>query len=233
MYDAEFDDKTWSFGTSGWLWQSNKLMYDRFTNTLWHSLTGEPVIGELVGSGLKAPMLPVTVLAWEEWAARYPGSTVLSLDTGHRRPYLAPGEPGSAYYEYFSSPGKMFPTFEDDERLPVKDRVLGLTFDDVARAYPVDSVTEQGVINDRVGGQDVLVTGLPGAGAVRAFDPQGRTFGKRDDGGELVDEDGGLWSIEERGLVSSDGSVTLPRLPARELFWFAWTAFFPETELYR
>ena len=94
MYDAEFDDKVWSFGTSGWLWQSNKLMYDRFTNTLWHSLTGEPVIGELAGSDLRPPMLPVTVLSWEEWVARYPDSTVLSLDTGHRRTYNAPGQPG-------------------------------------------------------------------------------------------------------------------------------------------
>ena len=66
-------------------------MYDRFTNTMWHSLTGEPVIGELVGSGLRPPTLPVTVLTWEQWLEEFPDSTVLSLDTGHRRNYFKPG----------------------------------------------------------------------------------------------------------------------------------------------
>ena len=127
----------------------------------------------------------------------------------------------------------MFPTFEEDERLPFKDRVLGLSFGEVARAYPVEVVTARRVINDQVGSQAALLVGVPGAGAVRAFDPQGNTFTPGKETREVVDQDGGVWLIEEDGLVSVDGSLRLPRLPARELFWFAWTAFFPHTELYR
>ncbi len=208
-------------------------MYDRFTNTMWHSLTGEPVIGELVGSGLRAPTLPVTVLTWEQWVAEHPDSTVLSLDTGYRRSYLAPGEPGSAYYNYFRDPGKMFPTFVDDERLQIKDRVLGLSFDEQARAYPVSLVTERQVVNDRVGDQSVVLVGIPGAGAVRAYDPQGNVFTPGANPDEVVDQHGGVWLVREEGLFGADNELTLPRLHGRELFWFAWTAFFPSTDLYQ
>ena len=207
-------------------------MYDRFTNTMWHSLTGEPVIGELVGSGLRPPTLPVTVLTWEQWLEEFPDSTVLSLDTGHRRNYFKPGVPGSAYYEYFRDPGKMFPTFEDDDRMEIKDRVLGLSFGGQERAYPVGLVTEQRVINDRLGDQSVVLVGIPDAGAVRAYDPQNNVFTPGENLDEIVDQDGGVWLVREDGLFNAESDSTLPRLHGRELFWFAWTAFFPATELY-
>ena len=207
-------------------------MYDRFTNTMWHSLTGEPVIGELVGSGLRPPTLPVTVLTWEQWLEEFPDSTVLSLDTGHRRNYFKPGVPGSAYYEYFRDPGQMFPTFEDDDRMEIKDRVLGLSFDGHERAYSVGLVTERRVINDRLGDQSVVVVGIPDAGAVRAYDPQDNVFTPGDNLDEVVDQDGGVWLVREDGLFNAESDSTLARLHGRELFWFAWTAFFPSTDLY-
>ena len=207
-------------------------MYDRFTNTMWHSLTGEPVIGELVGSGLRPPTLPVTVLTWEQWLEEFPDSTVLSLATGHRRNYFKPGVPGSAYYEYFRDPGQMFPTFEDDDRMELKGRVLGLSFDGQERAYPVGLVTERRVINDRLGDQSVVLVGIPDAGAVRAYDPQDNVFTPGDNLDEVVDQDGGVWLVREDGLFNAESGLTLARLHGRELFWFAWTAFFPSTDLY-
>ena len=207
-------------------------MYDRFTNTMWHSLTGEPVIGELVGSGLRPPTLPVTVLTWEQWLEEFPDSTVLSLDTGHRRNYFKPGVPGSAYYEYFRDPGQMFPTFEDDDRMELKGRVLGLSYDGQERAYPVGLVTERRVINDRLGDQSVVLVGIPDAGAVRAYDPQDNVFTPGDNLDEVVDQDGGVWLVREDGLFNAESGLTLARLHGRELFWFAWTAFFPSTDLY-
>ena len=184
-------------------------MYDRFTNTMWHSLTGEPVIGELVGSGLRPPTLPVTVLTWEQWLEEFPDSTVLSLDTGHRRNYFKPGVPGSAYYEYFRDPGQMFPTFEDDDRMEIKDRVLGLSFDGHERAYSVGLVTERRVINDRLGDQSVVVVGIPDAGAVRAYDPQDNVFTPGDNLDEVVDQDGGVWLVREDGLFNAESDSTL------------------------
>lgn len=67
-----------TFGTSGLLYRSNKLMYDRQTYTLWSNLTGEPVVGRLAPSPVRLEILPATVTTWEEWRSDSfprPGST--------------------------------------------------------------------------------------------------------------------------------------------------------------
>jgi hypothetical protein len=61
--------ETYTFGSSGFLFRSNKLMYDRETRTLWNQLTGEPVLGKLVGTGIKLDLLPVVLTSWEPWQA--------------------------------------------------------------------------------------------------------------------------------------------------------------------
>ena len=232
MYDAEFDGKVWDFGTSGFLFQSNKLMYDRQTNTLWHSLTGEPVIGPLAESDLRLELLPMTVATWSDWLELHPDSTVLSLDTGFDRDYLPPSEPGSAYFEYRNSPDQLFLTFNVDDRLPEKAMVTGVQFGDQARAYPIDLLAEELVVNDTVGGKDLVIVGHPTAGGARVYESQGVLFTPGEVPLEVLDQTGGSWRVEEESLVSEDGSRALPRLPARDLFWFGWTAFFPLTDLY-
>ena len=71
-----------SFGTSGMLYHSNKLMYDRGTKSLWHQFLGEPVVGHLAGSGTKLDLIPVTLTTWIDWLAIYPDTTVLDIKTG-------------------------------------------------------------------------------------------------------------------------------------------------------
>ena len=126
MYDAQLDGEDVTFGTSGFLYQNNKLMYDRPTDTLWHSLTGEPVVGELAHSGVKVDRFPVTHTTWERWLELHPDTTVVSLDAGFERQYFPPSEPGSAYYEYRASTEAMFPVFSVDDWLPEKDMVVGI-----------------------------------------------------------------------------------------------------------
>lgn len=232
MYDAEIEGENWTFGTSGFLYQSNKLMYDRRTNTLWHSLTGEPVIGPLAEPGRKLKQLPVDVMRWSDWLEAYPDSTVLSLDTGFIRSYLAPKHPGSAYFSYRNNPNRLFPTFVTDDRLPDKADVLGLEFDGAAKAYPIELLERELVVNDILGGQEVAVVGRATAGAARAYERMGLTFTPGKAAGEIVDNNGQAWTITDEALVSADGSRSLSRLPSRELFWFGWSAFFPLTEVY-
>ena len=64
MYSARIDGETTTFGTSGLLYRSNKVMYDRATNTLWHQFTGEPIIGPLADSGIRLPFYPVLLTTW-------------------------------------------------------------------------------------------------------------------------------------------------------------------------
>ena len=89
-----------TFGSSGFLYRSNKLMYDRQTDTLWHQLWGTPAFGPLVGSGIRLERLPVTLTTWEAWFTEHPDTKVMAFETGFVRDYGA----GVAYAEYFSSP---------------------------------------------------------------------------------------------------------------------------------
>ena len=66
MYSAKIDGEPTTFGTSGLLYRSNKLMYDRKTESLWSSLLGEPVIGLLADSEIKLAFFPVVLTTWEE-----------------------------------------------------------------------------------------------------------------------------------------------------------------------
>ena len=98
-------EKPFIFGSSGFLYRSNKLMFDRETKSLWNQFTGEPVVGPLASSGIKLKIRPVTITTWKAWKDDNPETKVLSLETGHIRDY----DSGVVYNEYFASPDLMFP----------------------------------------------------------------------------------------------------------------------------
>ncbi|MDG2286402.1 MAG: DUF3179 domain-containing (seleno)protein [Alphaproteobacteria bacterium] len=111
------------FGSSGFLYRSNKLMFDRQTDSLWNQFTGKPVPGALRNSGIALKIRPVVITTWKDWSARHPDTTVLSLDTGHRRDYGS----GVVYAAYFNSPDLMFPAgVKNEKRVLRKDYVFGI-----------------------------------------------------------------------------------------------------------
>jgi hypothetical protein len=77
------DGKLLDFGTSGKLYNSNLVMYDRQTNSYWPQALGEAVTGPLTGTKLQ--LVPVQLVAWRDWRAAHPGGKVLSRDTGASR----------------------------------------------------------------------------------------------------------------------------------------------------
>ena len=231
MYDSEIDGGDVEFGTSGFLYQNKKLMYDRTTYTLWHSLTGEPVVGKLANSGIVLNRHPVTVTTWAEWLESHPETTVVDIDTGYNRRYLDPKETGSAYYEYRASPKAMFPTFTVDGRIPEKDNVVGISSDNESTAFPVDVIIAERVINTTVGSTALVLIGHPETGVVGAFERGELEFALGENPREVVDDSGVIWTATDDALNSDDGR-SLPRIPARELFFFAWVAFFPGTDVY-
>jgi len=231
VYDSELNDEDVTFGTSGFLYQNNKLMYDRTTNSLWHSLTGEPVVGDLAESGTELEQYPVTVTTWSAWLELHPETTVVDIETGFRRRYLDPSEIGSAYFEYRASPDAMFPTFEVDGRLSEKDNVVGVSSNGESLAFPIDLVIAEGVINSVIDNVDLVVIGHPDRGLVGVFERDGLRFSRGDDASEIIDGSGMIWTIADGALESKDGR-SLALIPSRELFWFAWRAFFPQTKIY-
>ena len=217
-------------------------MYDRATNSLWHQFTGEAVVGLMAEVGFKLDFFPVVLTTWEEWIELHPDTTVLNIETGHYAGafYVPESNPRSIYYQYFNSSDTMFPVPTQDDRLAAKDIVLGVGIGGHYKAYPSEALQQDLVVNDVVGGNEIVVVGSIGSESARAYASQGRRF-KAPDGGqfdlgpitELVDGDGVTWLVTEDHLVNGDDAdQKLDRIPTHMSFWFGWFEFHPETELY-
>lgn len=221
------------FGTSGFLHQSNKLMFDRQTDTLWQSLTGEPVVGRLAHSGLQLEFLPVEFTTWADWRERNPDTSVLALEQGQRVEYLHPDDPNAVYSDYFSSPDVWFPPYLRSDEVEQKSRVYGVEVGNAAIAYPLDALREGEVVNDTVGIRDVVITFDPDSSLTRSYERGDRTFTRGPNPGELLDDSGVLWVEGEEGLAAQDGSGnSLDRVLGVESFWFGWFAFRPHSQVY-
>ncbi len=239
------DGNTYDFGSSGFLFRSNKLMYDRQTNTLWNQLTGEPVLGELADSGIQLGILPVVLTTWEEWLALHPDTLVVDIDTGFNRDY----RPGAAYGDYFAYDDTMFPVWQRNDRLQPKDQIYAVRINDVPRAYPIELLAAEKVVNDELGGEAIVLV-APGeilqiegeslrsgevtyeaGSAVRAYARGDHTFELGTDEGTLLDETGSAWQITEEALIGPGGEE-LHRLGGHLAYWFGWYAFFPNTSVY-
>lgn len=233
LYEGKVNGQVETFGTSGFLYQSNKLMYDRTTDSLWQQQTGKPVVGELVGSGIQLDVLPMTVTRWGDWIEEHPDTTVLDLEQGFRRTYYHPDDARAIYFEYFNGDDLLFPVWDQDTTLDAKTRVLGIRSGEAARAYIVEQVINEGVVNDELAGINLVIIGDEDSQAVRAFRSGERTFSPIGSEGEVIDENGVTWRVTEDALIPSDDSLDpLPRHTAQDVFWFGWTSFFPETELW-
>ncbi len=233
MYSTDINGETTEFGTSGMLYRSNKLMYDRATETLWHQFRGEPAVGPLAGSGIRLEILPNTLTTWMEWLAQHPDTTAISNDTGVYpvESYRPEADIGSIYFRYRANPGTMFPVAFRDESLPLKEQVFGLVFGGEARAYSRGALVQTPVLNDTVGSQDVVIVTVAGGGS-RAYGRAGKVFQFSAEG-QLVDDSGQQWRLLEDALENaSDPAQRLQRLPSRDAYWFGWYAFYPNTELY-
>ena len=242
MYSAKINGEPTTFGTSGMLYRSNKVMYDRLTNSLWNQLTREPVIGPLWDSGIKLDFFPVVLTTWAEWLQLHPDTTVLDQETGlYPAEFYVPEEdPQAIYYRYFNSPETMFPVPNRNDQLETKDVVLGVQLNDSYKAYPSEALRRNRIVNDVVGGEEILVMGSAASQGARAYYRGGRSFKlpSNDDGQSgipsvIVDDDGGTWEVTEEFLVNTaDQSEKLARIPTHMSFWFGWFQFHPDTELY-
>lgn len=225
LYETTVDGVNHEVGTSGFLYRSNKLMYDQATQSLWSTLKGTPVIGPLADQGIVLPRRAVVTTTWGEWKRRHPQTTVLSLDTGHARDY---GE-GVAYREYFATDELMFVVPEDDRRLKNKAEVFTLKGEgDETIAIAARFLKKNPIHHDEISGTRFVVL-TDRSGANRAYATSLR-FVQWDGDRAAVDESGTRWHLREAELRSDHGDA-LPRLAGQRAFWFGWRAAFPDTRL--
>ncbi len=206
LYDATAAGRIFEFGSSGFLFRSNKLMYDRQTKSLWNQLTGEPVIGKLVGSQIKLTVLPIVLTSWSEWRRQHPDTKVVDINTGHNRPYLV----GAPYGHYFGSPGTMFPVWNRSQALASKARVFAIQVDGQAKAYPLDELNlEGGVVNDTIGPQRIVVSYRDGVGQVPLPETWQKALSQGDRAGATMKLANDLTLEAARAVLKSRPSLVL------------------------
>jgi hypothetical protein len=228
VYAREIDGQEYTFGVSGKLIMNVLVMYDRQTSTYWSQLLGEAVEGPLEGTRLE--YLPSWQTTWAEWRARHPDT--LALDKGGTSSY-------DTYQGYYASDraGVLGQATRDD-RLYVKEWVVGVDWGGEQVAYPFSRLNDTPVVNDTVGGTDVLVVFNAGSatGIVfdRQVDGQALNFEQGGEGLTLVDvETGSTW--DGWNGVATAGPLegqTLTRVKSTSSFWFGWKDWYPDTRVY-
>jgi len=128
-FNAEIDNKGFEFGVSGLLYNSDVLLYDRQTGSLWSQILKTAVTGAMSGTRLNA--IPLAHTTWQDWLARHPETDVLSSETGYRRNYRVDPYPG-----YGRSGNLYFPVQEESRLYSRKAIVMGLEIDGDFKVYP-------------------------------------------------------------------------------------------------
>jgi len=128
-FEATINGRSYEFGVSGLLYNSDVLMYDRNTGSLWSQLMVQAVTGPMKGTRLQ--QLPLSHTSWQEWTERYPETRVLSNKTGYSRNYKV--DP----YPNYGRDGKLyFPVTHSSKKYRRKEIVMGLEIDGQFKAYP-------------------------------------------------------------------------------------------------
>jgi hypothetical protein len=151
VYDRNVNNKELTFGVSGLLYESNVLLYDHQTESLWSQLQEEAVTGAQTGTRLQA--VPSVTTTWKAWRTQHPHTLVLSTRTGFHRDYSR-----LPYEAYAKSPTTMFPVKHEDARLAAKDKVIGISIGEHHKAYPLKLFRERTEpVEDTVGKTNIKV----------------------------------------------------------------------------
>ena len=229
MYAREIDGQEFDFGVSGKLIRNVLVMYDRQTNSLWSQLIGESIEGEMIGTKLE--FVPSWMTTWSEWQSMHPDS--LALNKG----YAGARDPYEFSYYNTDRAGVIGETFRDD-RLEVKEFVVGVELQDDAIAYPYRFLNDEPIVNDTVGNHTLLVVFDADAANAAVFDRtiggQTLTFDMGESINRMVDQETGtVWDTFAGTAIEGElAGLQLERIKSTTSFWFGWKDFFPDTLVY-
>ncbi len=245
-YRREIRGVETTFGTSGSLFASALVMYDRATESLWTHFDGRAVVGLLAGEELE--IVPSPLMAWSEFRDAYPTGQVLDPTmTGFVRDYGR-----NPYFGYDDVGTDPFLFRGDvDARAAAKQRVVGVELDGESVAFALEAINGLGAAatNTTIGSTDVVIMWKSGqataleesrieegrdVGTVGVFlpsiDGQMLTFVAED--GEIRDnETGSVWNISGEAIEGDLAGSRLERIAHLDTFWFAWATYQPGTIL--
>lgn len=178
VYNGEIEGKLHDFGVSGLLYNSDVLLYDRQSESLWSQILSKAISGPMVGRHLKT--LPVSHTSWESWREENPQTLVLSTETGFGRDYSR-----SPYAGYGKSEQIYFPVTKESRAYHPKERVLGVEIDGKYKAYPFEELAKlkSNVLQDEFAGQKLTVS----------FDVENRDGRITDENGKIIHTVNGFW----------------------------------------
>jgi hypothetical protein len=246
VFDRVFEGRELRFGVSGLLRNSDLVMWDNATESLWQQLTGEGLVGEFAGSQLD--FVPSAITSFDDFRRKNPDGRVLGPDQGFGRRY---GYNPYVGYSSRSAPFGFFDQADLDDRFPALERVVNVTVHGTAKAYPFSVIESARAVNDAVGGVDIVVLWggdtadaldagqialAAGIGTGIAFDRtvEGRALTFTADGdGIFVDaETGSQWDLNGTALAGPLMGTQLAPVVHGNEFWFAWAAFNAGAEVY-
>jgi hypothetical protein len=228
------DGGTLTFGTTGKLVNSNLLMYDRPTDSEWPQILGTAITGRHRGQVLEE--WPTVWTTFGRWRRRHPETLVLSTETGFFRAYG--NDPYGSYARsgtYYDSGEPFFPVMASDRWFPAKHVVIGVKTDAGGLAIPKAAAVRARVVNTVRGDTPVGALHDAGLDAVRVFSRRvdGRVLTFQVDRESYADEaTGSRWAADGRCEAGPLRGAALRPVPAFDVMWFAWYAFYPETEVW-
>lgn len=234
-FKGKLDGIETTLGTSGKLLNSNLVMYDRETESYFPQILGMAVTGPLKGKTLKE--FPVIWTTWEKAKARYPDASVLSMETGFLRPYGS--DPYGSYQKrgtYYNSGGPFFPVMTTDNRLEAKEVVVGIRLNPSALAVEKDKIAGKKVVNIIIGNHPIVALYDDSLDTVRIYS---RQLGKKVlnfdiRNGKITDrESTSEWNVLGESTDGKMKGTELEPVYSFDVMWFAWAAFYPQTEIYR
>ena len=246
-FDRRVDNEVRRFGVSGFLRKSDMVMWDDKTDSLWQQVTGEAIVGDAAGTELEK--IGTAISSFDQFAKNFPEGLSLSKETGLRGSY------GTNPYDGYSSRDTPIPQFFDgeiDSRLPGLERVVGVEIDGQHKAYPFSTLPIGSVVNDTIEEQPVVVwregttadaldkgtiAESESIGTAVAFaavvDGQELTFTSNSDGTFTDEQTESTWNVLGKATDGELVGEQLELLIHSNEFWFAWSAFFPDGELYQ
>lgn len=238
------------FEPSGMLRNSDMVMLDRQTETLWQQLSGTGIVGELDRKELD--IIPSLILTVEQFYSSYPDGLLLSKDTGFDKAESRYGQnPYENYDSMDSSPyDRFFDSGKIDPRLPAMERVVDIENLGEYKIYSFSSAAEKKVINDEFNSKKVVIFFQEGAvsildktqisesrdvGTVAVYNRtlDGDTLDFEFKKGNFTDQQtGSTWDISGRCISGALEGKKLTIEPHGNHFAFAWLAFHPESEIF-
>ncbi len=217
------------FGVSGKLYNTNLIPYDRLTDSYWTQIGLECVNGDLIGREIETHQVVET--EWGTWKESYPNSLVMNLSTGFSRSYG-----NYPYGDYITNNDRfLFPVEPLDERLPSKERVLGVIEPNFEKAYSINLFDTERVLVENYDQGEFFVIGSKEDNYILAYE---NNLGLQD----VVFKQSSLPIVAEDAAgnqIGMDGSILSGPMAGAQLnplnsfigYWFSLGAFYPEIEI--